>query len=106
MARGKRTQREYQSALDSAIFGRYEAEVFTDVWNEVVDLRAEVEQLRAVEAAALALRARVRDWGAVPFLGPGHEEAYELATNAAEDAILVAADAFDAAAGSNGEKRR
>lgn len=47
MPRGRRTRREYQAALDSAIFGRYEAEVFTDVWNELVEAREEIERLRA-----------------------------------------------------------
>lgn len=64
---------------------------------EVTVLRARLAAAETVLAAADELRERVRAWGAVPFRGPGHEEEYDLANNIAEDAILVAADAYDAA---------
>lgn len=66
---------------------------------ELTRVREEVERLRAVEAAATTLRARVWAWATVPFRGPGHEEEYDLANNAAEDAVMEAADAYDAALG-------
>jgi hypothetical protein len=64
MARGKRTKQEYQTALDAAIFGRYEAEVFTDVWNELDVLRVEVERLRAENE-------RLRDLESGVYRNPG-----------------------------------
>jgi hypothetical protein len=64
---------------------------------EKATLEREVERLRAIEASATTLRARVRAWATVPFRGPGYEEEYDLANNVAEDAIMEAADDYDAA---------
>lgn len=47
MPRGKRTKQEYQTALQSAIFGGYEAEVFADVWDELADRREFCKRLDA-----------------------------------------------------------
>jgi hypothetical protein len=50
---------------------------------EKATLEREVERLRAIEASATTLRARVRAWATVPFRGPGYEEEYDLANNVA-----------------------
>jgi hypothetical protein len=84
MPKGRRTQREYLSALDAARFGGYEAEVFVDVWNELVDRR---EQVRV--AQEIARKALERDTE-IPEGEAGRDKAFRLLEQMCGDMIYLA----------------